>query len=122
MNKTKPDKIFILHEEKSAAGSIVFYNVPDYDGLSVAFVKIDFWGYKTVYSGVQGDFHLALKKFGINYNYFPKVKGTPFPILYGAVENNEISDMKLVDSETGKEMSRFEIDTRDSFRWKKVVG
>jgi peptidoglycan hydrolase CwlO-like protein len=39
INKSGSKGIYLIHEEKTDKGSIVFYNQVGYDGLSTAFVK-----------------------------------------------------------------------------------
>lgn len=89
--------ISIIHEEKTDKGSIVFYNHLDEDDLSTAFVKKNIFGYKTIYSGVQGDIKLVLEKFGLTYHYFPSIENTSLPIYFGIIGNPDISQVKIVE-------------------------
>jgi hypothetical protein len=89
--------ISIIHEEKTDKGSIVFYNQLGYDGLSTAFVKKNIYGYKTVYSGVQGDIKLVANTFGVSYQYFPSIEKTSLPIYFGVIGNPDISQVKVIE-------------------------
>lgn len=66
--------INIIHEEETDGGSIVFFNNLGEDNLITAFVKKNIGGYKTVYSGFQGDIKLVASTFGVSYNYFPNIE------------------------------------------------
>lgn len=96
--KTSGSKpLSIIHEEKNNKGSIVFCNVTGEDSLYTAIVRKGIGGYKTVYSGVEGDIKLVASKFGMSYRYFPNIEKTALPIYFGVIGNPDISEVKIIE-------------------------
>lgn len=117
INSSCPNKIYLIHEEKTDKGSIVFYNRLGYDELSAAFIKKNISGYKTLYDGVQEDISIVLKKFGITHFYFPAIKGTSFPIYFGIIGDSNISQVKIIEKKRNIEEQAKIIDARDKRIW-----
>lgn len=97
INASDPNKINLIHEEKTDKGSIVFYNRLGYDELSTAFIKKDIGGYKTLYDGVQEDISKVSKKIGITHSYFPAIEKTSLPIYFGIIGDSNISQVKVIE-------------------------
>ncbi|MDF2547163.1 MAG: hypothetical protein K0R93_2061 [Anaerosolibacter sp.] len=89
--------VSIIHEEKTDKGSIVFCNIVGKDGLYVAIVRKNIFGYKTVYSGVHGDIKLAAKKFGLTHSYYPNIEKTSLPIYFGVIGNPDIHKVEIIE-------------------------
>ncbi len=90
-------QVSIIHEEKNDKGSIVFSYTSDGNTLYTAIVSKGISGYKTVYSGVQGDIKFTSEKLGLSYNYFPSIKKTEIPIYFGLIGNPDISKVKIIE-------------------------
>lgn len=96
--KTSGSKpLSIIHEEKNNKGSIVFCNVTGEDSLYTAIVRKGIGGYKTVYSGVEGDINFVASRFGISHSYFPNIEKTALPIYFGVIGNSDISEVKIIE-------------------------
>lgn len=89
--------ISIIYEEKTDKGSIVFFSHLGEDSLSTAFVKKGIGGYKTIYSGVEGDIKYVSNKFGVSHQYFPNIEKTSLPIYFGVIGNQDITQVKIVE-------------------------
>ena len=109
--------ISIIYEEKTDKGVIVFYNHLGGDDLSTAFVKKNLIGYKTIYSGVQGDMKLVLSKFGISNAYFPGIEKTSLPIYFGVISNIDISQVKVIEKKRNIEGQAKIINAKDRRIW-----
>lgn len=97
INPSGTNPISIIHEEKNNKGSIVFSYTSGGNGLYTAVVRKGIGGYRTVYSGVQGDIKLVSSKFGISHTYFPNVEKTALPIYFGVIGNPNISEVKVIE-------------------------
>ena len=117
INISGSKKIYIIHEEKTNKGSIIFYNKLGYDGLSTAFVKKTIGGYKTIYSGVQGDIKLVSNKIGLSYQYFPNIEKTSLPIYFGVIGNPDISQVKVTEKKRNIEEQAKIINAKDMRIW-----
>ena len=109
--------ISIIYEEKTDKGIIVFYNHLGGNDLSTAFVKKNLIGYKTLYSGVQGDMKLVLSKFGISNSYFPSIEKTSLPIYFGFISNIDISQVKVIEKKRNIEGQAKIINAKDKRIW-----
>ncbi|HYF84648.1 MAG TPA: hypothetical protein VEB00_16725 [Clostridia bacterium] len=109
--------INIIHEEKTDKGSIVFYNHLGENDLSTAFVKKNISGYKTVYSGIQGDMKLVLNKYGVSYQYFPGIVETSLPIYFGIIGNPDIRQVKIIEKKRNIEDQAKIINAKDIRIW-----
>jgi len=89
----------IIHIEEMQKDCIVFYTHSGEDSLSTAVVTKGLGGYKTVYSGVQGDITLSSEISGLTYVYFPAIQRTSLPIYFGVIGNPEISQVRVVEKE-----------------------
>lgn len=117
INKSGLNKISIIHEEKHGKGSIVFGYTSGGNGLYTAVVRKSIMGYKTVYSGVQGDVKLVSEKYGISHNYFPSIEKVGLPIYFGVIGSHEISDIRVVEKKRGVEKQAKIIETKDTRIW-----
>jgi len=97
IDTSSSSKVSIIHEEKHGKGSIVFSYVSGGKGLYTAVVRKDIMGYKTVYSGVQGDVKFVSEKFGISHTYFPSIEKIGLPIYFGIIGNPDISEIRIVE-------------------------
>lgn len=97
INTSGSKQVNIIHEEKNDKGIIVFSYTSDGNGLYTAVVRKEIGGYKTVYSGVQGDIKLVSEKFGLSGNYFPAIEKTSLPIYFGIISNHDISEVKIIE-------------------------
>ena len=97
INMPGSNRVSIIHDEKNDKGSIVFCYTSDGKGLYTAVVTKGISGYKTVYSGVQGDIKLTAERFGLSYCYFPAIEKTALPIYYGVIGNPDISEVKIIE-------------------------
>jgi hypothetical protein len=97
INTSGSKQINIIYEEKNDQGSIVFSSTSGGNGLYTAVVKKGIGGYKTVYSGVQGDIKLVSEKVGLSHNYFPAIEKTALPIYFGLIGNPNISKVKIIE-------------------------
>lgn len=83
----------IIYQTEVENGVVVFYenNVGD-DAYTInaEFVKHNLFGWKWVYGGGFS---------GYSGQYFQSVSGTPFPMIFGEVKNNEIEKIKVLDKE-----------------------
>ena len=68
------------------------------------FVRKTISGYKTVYSGVEGDISMVANKFGVSYTYFPNIEKTSLPIYFGIIGNPDISQVKIVEKKRNIEV------------------
>lgn len=103
INTSDSKQVNIIHEEKNDKGSIVFSYTSDGNGLYTAVVRKGVGGYKTVYSGVQGDINLVSEMFGLSYNYFPNIEKTALPIYFGLIGNPDISKVKIIEKKRNTE-------------------
>lgn len=87
----------IIYEEKNDKGIIVFSYTSGGNGLYTAVVRKGIGGYKTVYSGVQGDIKYVSEKFGLSHSYFPAIEKTELPIYFGLIGNPDISQVKIIE-------------------------
>lgn len=97
INPSRTNPITIIHEEKNNKGSIVFSYTSEGNGLYTAVLRKGIGGYRTVFSGVQGDIKLVSSKFGISHMYFPNVEKTALPIYFGVIGNPDISQVKVIE-------------------------
>lgn len=93
----------IIHVEETDKGSIVFSKIDEGDTLYTAIVIKNIKGYKTVYSGVQGDITKVAETFGISLGYWPGIKKTSLPMYCGIIGNDEIKEIIVVEQEGAKE-------------------
>lgn len=103
INTSGSQRVNIIHEEKNDKGSIVFSYNSGGNGLYTAVVRKGIDGYKTVYSGLQGDIQLVSDKFGISYTYFPNIEKTALPIYFGIIGNPDISEVKIIEKKRNVE-------------------
>ncbi|OPA73590.1 hypothetical protein BVG16_27660 [Paenibacillus selenitireducens] len=111
-----PERIVILHEEKTKDGILVFYQISKND-FSAAVVKKRFGNYRVMYSGAQGEIHLTLDRFGFTYMFFPAIKNTSFPIYFGLIRNPEITQIKIVEKKRNMEEKAKIIEGTDARIW-----
>ncbi len=82
----------MLYQEKVKNGVLVFFKSDvgnnEY-ALNAGFVKKSLFGWKWVWGGSTGE----------NEQYFPSVKGTPFPLLFGEIIDNAIKQVIISDKE-----------------------
>jgi hypothetical protein len=117
INSSGSGKTYLIHEEKTNKGSIVFYNHIGYDGLSTAFIKKNIAGYKAAYSGVQGDVKFVANKFGLTHTYWPAIKKTSLPIYFGVIGNPDINQVKVIEKKRNIESQAKIINARDIRIW-----
>ncbi|QGU96333.1 hypothetical protein GOM49_15625 [Clostridium bovifaecis] len=117
INASHPSKINIIHEEKHGKGSIVFCYTPDRNGLYTAVVRKGIMGYKTVYSGVQGDIKFVSEKFGISHNYFPSIEKVGLPIYFGFIGSPDISKVRIIEKKRGVERQAKIIESKGTRIW-----
>ncbi|MPN32520.1 hypothetical protein SDC9_179999 [bioreactor metagenome] len=85
--------------------------------MYAAVVRKDIGGYKTAYSGVQGDINLVSSKFGISHIYFPNVEKTALPIYFGVIGNPDISEVKVIEKKRNIEDKAKIIDASGTRIW-----
>jgi hypothetical protein len=117
INTPGSSKVSIIHEEKHGKGSIVFSYTSGGKGLYTAVVRKDIMGYKTVYSGVQGDIKLVSEKYGMSHSYFPNVERIGLPIYFGLIGNPDISEIKIVEKKRGAERQAKIIESSGARIW-----
>lgn len=92
----------IISEDKVNGGVVVIFTKNSLDlrkaELACGFVKKTIWGWKWVIGGEHGSIENICYKQGFSYQYFPKSKGTPFPLYFGAITNPDITQVKLIES------------------------
>lgn len=100
----------IIHVEDLDGSFFVVSKSGDY--LHTALVDELLGRYKTVYSGVHGDMDQVAEVFGVTDHYFPGIKYVSNPILYGVIDDSEVSKLELYNSEskTGEEIEVLEKD------------
>jgi len=90
-----------IHEEKIKGGEIIFFikNNLDYEkaDLAAGYVKKTIWGWKWIYGGEHGSISSMCSNNGFSAQFFPAVEGTPFPFYFGAINNPEIENIKVVE-------------------------
>jgi hypothetical protein len=117
INTSVSNKVSIIHEEKHGKRSIVFSYVSGGNGLYTAVVRKDVMGYKTVYSGVQGDIKLGSEKFGISHAYFPNIEKIGLPIYFGVIGKPEINEIRIVEKKREIERKAKIIESKGSRIW-----
>lgn len=117
INPFGTNPITIIHEEKNNKGSIVFSYTSVGNGLYTAVVRKGIGGYRTVYSGVQGDIKLVSSKFGLSHMYFPNVEKTALPIYFGVIGNPDISEVKVIEKKRNIEEKAKIIDADGTKIW-----
>lgn len=117
INPSGSNNIYMIHEEKTDKGRIVFYNQIGYDGLSTAFIKKNIVGYKAAFSGVHGDVKFAANIFGLTHIYYPAIEKTSLPIYFGVIGNPEISQVKIIEKKRNIESQAKIINTKDIKIW-----
>lgn len=105
----------IIYEEKTNGGSIVFYDNGNENNLSACFIKKLTFGYKYIYGG-GGDLITPAKAQEISTTNFNEIKDTPFPLYFGVINSNDISNVKLENSQ-GKIFETKIIDWKDLKIW-----
>jgi hypothetical protein len=110
-------KVSIIHEEKHGKGSIVFSYTSSENGLYTAVVRKGIMGYKTVYSGVQGDVKFVSEKHGMSHTYFPNIEKVGFPIYFGIIGNSDISEIRIVEKKRGVERQAKIIESNGTRIW-----
>ncbi|MDF2883558.1 MAG: hypothetical protein K0R54_4115 [Clostridiaceae bacterium] len=109
--------VSIIYEEKNDKGTIVFCHTSDWNGLYTAVVKKNINGYKTVYSGVEGNIKLVSDKFCISYSYFPNIEKTALPIYFGLIGSSNISKVKIIEKKRNIEREAKIINANDKRLW-----
>lgn len=110
-------KVSIIHEEKHGKGSIVFSYAAGGNSLYTAVVGKGIMGYKTLYSGIQGDVKLVSEKFGMSYNYFPSIEKIGLPIYFGLIGNTDISEIRVIEKKRGVERQAKIIESNGARIW-----
>lgn len=99
--KTRRTVLKTINEEKVQGGEILYFikNSLDYKkaDLAVGYIKKTIWGWKWEYGGEHGSISSTTKINGFSTQFFPAVKGTPFPLYFGAITNPRIDKIKVVE-------------------------
>ncbi|MBB6217046.1 hypothetical protein HNQ80_003151 [Anaerosolibacter carboniphilus] len=103
INGLTSNPIIMIHEEKTATGSIAFYTRQGEDSLYTDFFRKGIKGWKYIYGGVRGDAKFFADKFGLTYDYSPNIEGTPFPIYFGIIGNSDIARVMVIEKKRGVE-------------------
>lgn len=82
----------VIYQENVNGGVVVFIkrltgNTTTFDA---SYIKKSFIGWKWVWGGEFS---------GYSGQYFQQVSGTPFPMLFGHINNDQIAEVKLTDTE-----------------------
>ncbi|MGC7872499.1 hypothetical protein ACPUYX_13340 [Desulfosporosinus sp. SYSU MS00001] len=96
IEKTRRNVTKIVYTEQVKGGVVVFYKKSiGKGGESVAsgYVKKTLWGWQWSWGGEHSD---GVSK-GFSAQYFPYVKGTPFPLLFGEVKDKQIKYIKVAE-------------------------
>jgi hypothetical protein len=117
INTPGSSKVSIIHEEKHGKGSIVFSYTSGGNGLYTAVVRKSVMGYKTVYSGVQGDVKFVSEKYGISHTYFPNIERIGLPIYFGLIGNSDISEIRIIEKKRGIERQAKIIESKGTRIW-----
>lgn len=82
----------IIYQEEVKGGVIVFTKRSSGDAyvLDSGFVKKGLFGWKWIWGGGFS---------GYSGQYFQAISGTPFPMLFGAIKNEQISEVNITDEE-----------------------
>lgn len=122
INPGGSQQIKIIHIEKNDKGSIVFSYTLENDGLYTAVVRKGIGGYKTVYSGYEGDIKRSSETFGITNSYYPGIKKTELPIYFGVIGDPNINEVKVVEKKRNIEGYAQIINAEDIRLWLIYMG
>lgn len=114
-NSTLPYKI--NSQANVDNGKIVFYEHTNQNDFTASLLQKSIIGYKLVYTGSQGDLKRSVDEKGMTVMYFPEIKGTSTPLLFGVVGLPEIEQVIVKDSATGKEQEAKIINTDHQRIW-----
>lgn len=117
ININGTNKIEIIHQEKNDKGIIVFIYTPENDGLYTAVVRKVIGGYKTAYSGYEGDIKFVAERFGLTYSYFPNIKKTALPIYFGVIGDPDITEVKIIEKKRNIQEKAKIINADDTRIW-----
>lgn len=99
--KTGRNVLRTIHEEKVKGGEVIFYikNSLDYEKADIAagYVEKTIWGWKWNYGGEHGGINTYCRENGFSAQFFPAVERTPFPFYFGAITNNKIEKIKVIE-------------------------
>lgn len=82
----------LIYQEEVENGTVVFYahDVGERDAIEAGFIRNTLLGWKWVYGGGFTGYSGA---------YFERVPGTPFPMIFGEVNNQQIEQVNVLDKE-----------------------
>lgn len=99
VNRPGSVPVNIIYEQKVSKGSMAFCITSDGNskGLVTAAVKKNIFGYRVIYSGIQGDIKTTIDKVGLTDSYFPSINKLAAPMFYGIIGNPEIKKVKIIE-------------------------
>jgi hypothetical protein len=119
VNRPGSVPVNIIYEQKVSNGSMVFCITSDGNskGLLTAAVKKNIFGYRAIYSGMQGDIKTTIDKVGLTESYFPSINKLAAPMFYGIIGNPEIKKVKIIEKKRNIETEAEIIEASDYRIW-----
>lgn len=94
IEKSGRQVVKVIHEEKVKGGEVVFFNKSINGGnastMASGYIKKTLWGWEWVDGGEHSEPGRP-----ITAQYFPSIKGTPFPLAFGEIFDSQIVRVKV---------------------------